>query len=189
MRPRGVQSAHMAGMPAFCDSCGNIFPSGIGIGSARNLSFANVKSQCPKCGAMGHIPDGVYDFVDNTLKILSASERSNQELRRFAELLRAAQEAPDKAAELEKTIAAELPALAALAAELLSEAKKQTRISYITLVLNAVLVVLAAKDSGRPIQQATPEQVFNQTFVTVQQQPAGDMPKAPVHAKAKKKRR
>jgi hypothetical protein len=173
----------MVEMFAICDSCGHVFGTGFHFKNVRRVQFAGCKKKCPKCDGPAHIPDGLYEFVGDTLTVLSSPERTVQELTRLAELLRAAQKAPDKAADLEKTIAAELPAFASLAAGLLSEAKKQTRLTYIALLLSAITAILAAKDSGKSTPQITVQQVIEQTYVTAQQ-PSAAASKAPMKAKA-----
>ncbi|MDO6851650.1 hypothetical protein Q4S57_27795 [Priestia megaterium] len=79
-------------MPAICNNCKNSFPSGIFIeGSKINLS-GNTAGPCPKCGNLGHIPEWVFNIIDNEIKIVSAPERTVQELSRFTSIVRKARE-------------------------------------------------------------------------------------------------
>jgi hypothetical protein len=39
---------------------------------------------------MGHIPDGIFELVGNTIRILSAPQRTINELSRLADILREA---------------------------------------------------------------------------------------------------
>jgi hypothetical protein len=73
----------LAEVPAICDNCGAIFRSGIvfGPGSSANM-VGNKAGPCPVCGAMGTIPDGFYEFVGDTLTIVS--RWSPERRRRFA---------------------------------------------------------------------------------------------------------
>jgi hypothetical protein len=79
-------------MPAICDNCGAVFSSGVfGGEGALNTTFVGCTAgPCPKCGGTGHIPDGVYNFVGNAIEFLSGPQRTIDELRILAELLRIA---------------------------------------------------------------------------------------------------
>jgi hypothetical protein len=99
----------MPAVPAFCDTCGTAFSSGFSIENSRG-SFTGCRSgPCPKCGGMGHVLDGVFNFVGDTIEILSAPERTVVELRRLAALLLEATERRAPPEEVVKTIQAELP--------------------------------------------------------------------------------
>jgi hypothetical protein len=55
--------------------------------------LANIISgPCPKCGGYGHFPDGVYDFINDTIRIISAPQRTFEELSRLTEILVEAKE-------------------------------------------------------------------------------------------------
>jgi hypothetical protein len=51
-----------------------VFPSGIEVKNARNITMVgNTAGPCPVCGGIGEIPDGVYDFVGDTIRVVAAS--------------------------------------------------------------------------------------------------------------------
>jgi hypothetical protein len=54
------------------------------------------KPLCRQRGGMGHIPDGVFNFVGNTIQILSAPQRTVNELSRLAQIIREAREKKGK---------------------------------------------------------------------------------------------
>lgn len=59
----------MPSILAFCDTYGTVFSSGIFVENPTNMSFAgNRLGPCPHCGGMGHVPDGVFNFIGNTIK-------------------------------------------------------------------------------------------------------------------------
>lgn len=76
-------------MPAICNTCGTAFPSGFVFENCRNVSLQGNKSgPCPKCGGMGDIPDGVFDFIDNTIKIISANYKTFEALSKIYNVVR-----------------------------------------------------------------------------------------------------
>jgi hypothetical protein len=106
----------MPAVPAFCDTCGTVFNSGVFVENSREVSFAGNRSgPCPKCGGMGHVPDGVFNFIGNTIEILSAPERTRAELMRLAEILRQAKERSETKEQVAERIEKEVPGLAKLA--------------------------------------------------------------------------
>lgn len=70
-----------------CDDCGKPFGSGMRFENVRNVTFKNTASQCPYCPGMGRVPDGVYDFVDETIRLLSGSASSVEDIKRLAAVL------------------------------------------------------------------------------------------------------
>ncbi|CAN5384245.1 hypothetical protein BH10BAC1_BH10BAC1_12850 [soil metagenome] len=82
-------------IPAFCDNpnCNSIFSSGIEVANSRNVTLVGNKSgPCPNCGGMGHIPDGVFNFIENTIEILSAPGKTIEELKVFTSIIKEAYE-------------------------------------------------------------------------------------------------
>ena len=80
-------------LPVICDNCGLIFPSGFAFGNVTNLTMLGNKSQCPRCGAWASLPEGVFDFIDGSLRVVS--QWSPEKRRQFADALHAAQRARD----------------------------------------------------------------------------------------------
>src|SRR5712691_4196594 len=114
VRPLNADVRHHRGqhvhVPAFCDTCGTVFNSGIVVENATNITFVgNSAGPCPVCGGMGHIPDGVFNFVGNTIQILSAPQRTVNELSRLAQIIREAREKKETPEEVAKKIREELP--------------------------------------------------------------------------------
>ena len=88
----------MSSIPAFCQNCGAVFPSGFHFENVEQLTLSGNKSgPCPVCGEMGEIPDGVFTVTEDTIELISGPERTVEQLRRLAEVLRKAQgEGSDK---------------------------------------------------------------------------------------------
>jgi hypothetical protein len=115
---------------------------------------------------MAHIPDGVFEFTDDSIKILSAPERTIEELTRLAELLRAAQESPETRENLAETIKDELPSMSPLA--LLLPRNAGELYAFIAVLLAAVQIYIALQVAppAQPPIQVTVNQVIEQTLVT-----------------------
>ncbi|MCH6580106.1 MAG: SEC-C domain-containing protein [Nitrospinae bacterium] len=106
----------MPHLPAFCDNCDAVFNSGIFVENSFNNTFVNCASgPCPKCGSMGHIPDGIYNVFGNIIELLAGPERSVQDLQRLAELIKRAQEKNASPKEVSQEIKKKIPNLQALA--------------------------------------------------------------------------
>jgi hypothetical protein len=73
----------MPNVPAICNTCGTIFNSGIFFDGSIEVVFSNVScGPCPMCGSDGHVPDGFFVFIGNTIKLLSGSLKTIDELKK-----------------------------------------------------------------------------------------------------------
>lgn len=151
-------------IPAFCDSCGAIFNSGIVADNAMSITLAgNRAGPCPVCGSAGHIPDGVFNFVGNTIKILSAPQRTIDELTHLAKILREAREKKEAPKEVAQRIRKELPELSRLA-DLLPQTRAEL---YAFLALIVAVITLLSQCAGTPDKSTsiTINQTINQVFI------------------------
>ncbi|MEP0548069.1 MAG: hypothetical protein ABJF88_14130 [Rhodothermales bacterium] len=106
----------MPELPAFCDNCGAVFGSGFVIDNSVNVTLSGNKSgPCPVCGGMGSVPDGVFNFVGETMEILAAPQRTTDQLRRLAQILGSARQRNATPEEVKKEIRKEVPELSKLA--------------------------------------------------------------------------
>ncbi len=127
----------MPAVPAFCDTCGTVFNSGLFVEESSNITFAGNKSgPCPRCGGMGHVPDGVFNFIGNTIEILSAPERTVSELVGLARILQEAREKREDREQVTARIEKELPSLSVLAK--LLPANKNELYGFLGVVIAAV---------------------------------------------------
>jgi hypothetical protein len=179
-------------VPAFCDSCGTIFPSSIEVVNSTNITFGGVGSgPCPRCGGMGHIPDGVYNFVGNTIELLSAPSRTITELERLAIILRETRELGDSPEVINNRIREEVPGLSSIV-DILPRSRSEI-ITYIQIIIAIIGIILMQMKSNAP-SKIEINQVFNNIY---QQQiisepislQTGNLPKKPpslVHQTKKK---
>lgn len=150
-------------VPAFCDTCGAIFRSGFFVDNATNITFAgNRAGPCPVCGGMGHIPDGVFDFVGNTIEVLSAPKRTVDELSRLAKILRKARENQQTPEQVAETLRKEAPELSHLA-----DVLPKTRVelySFLALIV-AILTLLTQGEQDGTTTNISVTQTINQVFI------------------------
>ena len=151
-------------VPAFCDTCGAVFRSGFAVENSTNITFVGNRSgPCPVCGGMGHVPDGVFNFVGTTIEILSAPQRTIDELSRLAKVLREAREKNRSPEEVAQTIRKEVPELSGLA-DLLPKTRAEL---YAFLALIVAVVTLLSQSGGGESKSTniTVNQTMNQIFV------------------------
>lgn len=159
-------------LPAVCDNCGKFFtPRAINAENVQNLTISNVRvGPCPKCGGMGHIPDGVYNVMGDVLQVLSAPARSIEELQRLGNILREAYARSEDADTLRGRIRKESPALSAIAD--LLPANRTERIAYIALLIAAIGVIGDHVRSGEKPSNVTVNQVINNITIEAPKDPA-----------------
>ena len=104
----------MARVPAICEKCNTIFPSGFNIG--KGATFVGcVSGPCPKCGGDGRILDGVYNAIGNAIEAFVGQQNVN-DLKRLLEVLEQAKGQPAKQEEIIADIEKVAPKFSKLAA-------------------------------------------------------------------------
>jgi uncharacterized protein YecA (UPF0149 family) len=146
-------------VPAVCDNCGSFFPSGVEVKDSFHITFkGNVSGPCPKCGSLGHIPDGVYNIIGNTIKILSGPERTISELNQLAEILKQAKDENTSSNEVRDKIEEEAPEFISIK-DFLPESKNELYV-FITIILMIIQIIISQINIyQRP--NITINQVFN----------------------------
>ena len=148
-------------VPAICDRCGAVFPSGFFFGGGASATMVgNTSGRCPRCGAMGTIPDGLYETFGDTLRIVANTPRSAASLQHLASVLRSAQE---QGMDREATAAAierDAPEFADLASDV-RRRKGWSLYQYVTILLMVIGLVIAARPSGGLTAQQI-DQLFHQ---------------------------
>lgn len=97
---------------------------------------------------MGHIPDGVYNFIGNTIEFLSGPKRSINELEQLAALLQRARTSNVSTDALAREIDESVPELASIKDWL---PKTRTELyAFIALLLSALTLIISQIQSGEP---------------------------------------
>lgn len=168
-------------VPAVCDNCGAIFPSTYEVNNSTNITFSGCASgPCPACGHMGHIPDGVYNFIGNTIELLSGPARTVAELQRLAAILKNAKEKQSSHQEISKEIDKELPELSSLKDIL---PKTRTELYAFIAIVISVIALLANQPQSKEPQKIEVNNVINNIY---QQLPQTPETKNPIQKKSKK---
>lgn len=148
-------------VPAICDNCGTIFPSAFEFSNSINVSFSNCGSgPCPSCGRNGHVPDGVYNFIGNTIELLSGPSRSIAELERLAlslKRLKVERVSPEQVAQ----IFHDTPELSTL-----SDALPKTRnelYAFIAIILSIITIIIGQLKSENK-EKIEVNQVINNIY-------------------------
>jgi hypothetical protein len=90
---------------AFCENqrCGAVFEAANIIGGAGNVTIHMTDTRvgpCPVCGSYGLIPDGVYQYANQAVSLLTGSESSVRVLRQVHEILNRAKQATSSKEEI-----------------------------------------------------------------------------------------
>src|SRR5438128_1541194 len=90
-----MQQVPMNEIPAKCGNCGYLFPGGwgldpgdTGIEATMTVSSGPVSKACPWCDRkMGRLLAGEYNFVKDTITLLSGPDSTKEELKHLAAFL------------------------------------------------------------------------------------------------------
>jgi hypothetical protein len=126
-------------LPAVCDSCSTVFPSGFSAsGSGSGTLAGNESGPCPNCGGMGSVPDGFYEITNDAITVFSTWPV--ERLQALEGALRAAQQSPDPGPALREVLSEE-PGLADVAGRLSSIRDPPTVIAFVTMLLTAIMLL------------------------------------------------
>ncbi|MBI3880150.1 MAG: SEC-C domain-containing protein [Verrucomicrobia bacterium] len=153
----------MAKIPVVCQRCGEFFVAAHLIGGNARVTFTDVgMGPCPKCGGMGKVPDGSYEFIDNSIRLLSGPGITIGHLKKLAAIVLRAKQTNAVAETVRSDVKKDLPELSHLA-----EALPKTRAElYAFLSLLVALIALLLKaEKSEPKQSVTAEQVINSVVI------------------------
>jgi hypothetical protein len=129
-------------VPAICDRCGTLFPSGFSLGPGAGATMVgNTAGPCPNCGGMGRIPDGTYQAAVSTTEFIRNAARNRSELQNLISVLETAQRDEYEPKRLMEAIEAQAPTFSRMGAFL-----PQSRLefqNYLLILLGALAVLLA----------------------------------------------
>lgn len=139
----------MASFVAFCENpkCGAVFeaPNIIGGPGSATIQMTGTRyGPCPVCGSYGRIPDGVYQYANHAVSLLTGPETSVRVLRQVHEILkRAKSNSEDKEAVLR-----EVEAVSPQASQALQQAPETSNyIQWITVLIALVALAIQVHTS------------------------------------------
>jgi hypothetical protein len=152
----------MPNMPAFCDTCGTAFNSGIFVENVTSLTMRGNKSgPCPKCGGTGSIPDGTFNVIGHAIEIISAPKSTVDQLKKLANILSVAKKEDADTTKIAQRIEKELPELSSLKGLL---PKTRTELyAFIALLLTAITLVVNIKNAS-PKASVNTHNIVNQSI-------------------------
>ena len=105
----------MPRLPAICQNCEKLFPSGFYIGGKRNTFINCVSGPCPFCGhPEGLIPDGMYSALSDTVLEFISSRVKASHIRILIEILNQAKDEDVDAKTLSERIKNRVPELSTI---------------------------------------------------------------------------
>jgi len=112
---------------------------------------------------VGHIPDGVFNFIDNTIEILSAPKRTLNELSHLTNILREAKEKHRSPDEVAEKIREDLPELSSVA-DLLPKTRSELY-AFLTLIVAVIGLLTQGSHGSNNTSTITVNQTINQAFL------------------------
>jgi hypothetical protein len=133
----------MPDMPAVCDNCGIVFPSGIyASDGATAIALEGNSSQCPVCGHWARVPDGIFNFLNNTIEVVQAPDQTIDDLSRFGAILRDLRARNASVDEVQEAIRQEASQFASLA-DLLPRNRAELY-AFLALIIAAIQALQSA---------------------------------------------
>lgn len=155
----------MPQLPAFCDNCGIVFPSGFAMSGGGSATFIGNKSgPCPACGGMGSVPDGVFSVTGNVIRLLAGHQKTIEQLQRLASVISEARKTvaePKKAVEKIKREAPELSSIV----DVLPKTRNELY-GFLTVILMAVGTVITGAElyKDRSLSESNVQNMINKTI-------------------------
>lgn len=153
----------MANLPAFCDNCGLIFNSGIAFENCTNVSISGIKSVCPNCGSMAYVPEGLFNFIDNSIVLLKGSDISIKKLIEFKRIITELREKKLSLVEIKTKIEKDAPELNSIISTL---PKTRTELYAFLALLLTVITLMINQCEKNEIRNVTSNNIVNNYNVT-----------------------
>jgi hypothetical protein len=133
------------------------------VENSIDIGFSNCSAgPCPTCGGVGHIPDGVYNFIGDTIELLSCPQRTVAELKRLALILSEAREEKLSPEEIIGKVNNELPGLNSFK-DILPKNRNELY-SFIGLIISIIMLLLTMTNNNSHKSEITINQVVNHIY-------------------------
>jgi len=148
----------MPSMLAFCDNCRTIFNSGFYFENSTNITLTNNQTQCPKCGRMAKIPDGTYNFIGDSIELISGPDITIRRLELFKSIIEQVIKKQQNADDFTNAIKQDAPELNKLS-NFLPKTRNELY-AFLTLLIAIITLAITKCESGDN-QIITVDQVIN----------------------------
>lgn len=136
----------MPRIPAICQNCSTMFPSGVNIIGGRNNVFEGCTAgPCPKCGGTTVILDGVYSAVGGALHALVGRQNIDL-LKRLRDTLQEAKQENLGLTEVKERIRETSPELSSVA-DCLPKTRGELYTVILILIALLNLLIMSGKDN------------------------------------------
>ncbi|WP_429099127.1 SEC-C metal-binding domain-containing protein [Aeromonas rivipollensis] len=152
----------MPNIPAICDDCGTMFPSGIFMENCTNIRLSGNKSgPCPSCGGWGSIPDGVFNVLGSVIEIIDAPRKTLEQLGRYVRVINKARDNKLTREEFKEQIEKDVPELACIS-DILPKTRNELY-AFLGLLLTALAIMISLmKDDETVVIE--PQIILEQTI-------------------------
>jgi hypothetical protein len=118
-------------------------PHAINIANSANVHIEDVTvGPCPRCGGVGHIPDGIYSATTDTIRVIATSLQSARSLSTLLRILQRARDQRATAEDLARTLEAEPDANLKPVADLVRKLPKKLDIKAWLAIAIAVVALM-----------------------------------------------
>lgn len=142
----------MSQVPAFCSNCGSIFPSKLlSFVNSTNITIKGCEEPCINCGSIAKVPDGVYNFIGETIELLSGSESTVQQLNRLAEILNSFKDRDSTYEEVMEEVEQETPQMSSLLEKILPKTKDHLY-GFISIIIGIISLLNAMSTDDQKVE-------------------------------------
>ena len=148
----------MPNMLAFCDNCRTVFNSGFYFENSTNITLTGNQVQCPKCGRMAKIPDGTYNFVGESIELISGPDITIRRLELYKKIIEQVLKKQQNTEDFTTAIKQDAPELNKIS-DLLPKTRNEFY-AFLSLLL-ALITLAISKCESKNNQIITVDQVVN----------------------------
>lgn len=139
----------MATVPGICENCGAVFGAEALTGAeGTEIQLGGAKiGPCPSCGSVGRVPEGTYDLIEDTLRVVRAAAVEKVILDAVIEVLEDRAEGRATDTQVMERVEAAAPALAPTVKSYLAKSDPAT---WLTLLVAVLAMVMQSSSSSSP---------------------------------------
>ncbi|CAN5668144.1 hypothetical protein BH20ACT23_BH20ACT23_23030 [soil metagenome] len=133
------------------------------------------------------VPDGLFNFIDGTIRVLAAPQQSVDDLRRLRLIIEDARRTGADPSQLSATIEDQLPQLGALIRSLLIPRNAGEFYAFLSFLITAIMLVLALREQPELVKNINIERQVIQVFENCWQKDSSQKPPGQLPTDSKQK--